>query len=78
MVIEFRDTCVITRDNGGKDEWDNPIDPEIIYSGKCLYEEGGKTAMYVRSGKFRICIRHSVAQKTRTGHSIYNILYPDK
>ncbi len=41
QFIEFRDTCVITRDNGGKDEWDNPVRPETIYSGPCLYEEGG-------------------------------------
>jgi len=41
QFIEFRDTCVISRDNGGRDEWDNPINPEIIYAGPCLYEEGG-------------------------------------
>lgn len=41
QFIEFRDYCVITRDNGGRDEWDNPLDPETIYSGECLYEEGG-------------------------------------
>lgn len=41
QFIEFRDSCVISRDNGGRDEWDNPIDPETIYSGECLYEEGG-------------------------------------
>lgn len=41
QFIDFRDTCVIKRDNGGRDEWDNPIDPEVIYSGECLYEEGG-------------------------------------
>lgn len=39
--IDFRDHCVITRDNGGRDEWDNPLDPETIYDGPCLYEEGG-------------------------------------
>lgn len=39
--IEFRDTCVISRDNGGRDEWDNPVNPETIYAGPCLYEEGG-------------------------------------
>lgn len=38
--IEFRDTCLITR-GGGKDEWDNPTDPDTVYSGECLYEEGG-------------------------------------
>lgn len=41
QFIDFRDRCVITRDNGGRDEWDNPIDPETIYTGECLYEEGG-------------------------------------
>lgn len=41
QFIEFRDSCVISRDNGGRDEWDNPINPETIYSGECLYEEGG-------------------------------------
>lgn len=39
--ITFRDHCVITRDNGGRDEWDNPVNPETIYDGPCLYEEGG-------------------------------------
>lgn len=38
--IEFRDSCTITR-GGGKDEWDNPVNPEVVYSGECLYEEGG-------------------------------------
>lgn len=41
QFIDFRDSCVITRDNGGRDEWDNPLAPETIYSGECLYEEGG-------------------------------------
>lgn len=40
-LIEFRDKCVITRDNGGKDEWDNRVNPEEVYDGPCLYEEGG-------------------------------------
>lgn len=39
--IDFRDHCTITRDNGGKDEWDNKLSPETIYDGSCLYEEGG-------------------------------------
>lgn len=39
--IDFRDTCVITRDNGNRDEWDNPVNPSLVYDGECLYEEGG-------------------------------------
>ena len=45
--IEFRDHCVITRDNGERDEWDNPVNPEVIYDGPCLYEEGGTSYMRI-------------------------------
>lgn len=38
--IDFRDSCVISR-GGEKDEWDNPVNQETVYAGKCLYEEGG-------------------------------------
>lgn len=51
QFIEFRDSCVITRDNGGRDEWDNPIDPETVYDGECLYEEGGSS--YTRAFTLR-------------------------
>ena len=44
--IGFRDTCVISRLTGEKDEWDNPV-RTTIYSGECLYEEGGSG--YARS-----------------------------
>lgn len=37
--IGFRDTCLIERTTG-KDEWDNAI-RDTVYSGECLYEEGG-------------------------------------
>lgn len=39
QLIEFRDSCIIRRKTG-KDEWDN-LSYEDIYSGPCLYEEGG-------------------------------------
>jgi len=38
--IDFRDTCVISRQTGEKDEWDNPV-RSVVYDGECLYEEGG-------------------------------------
>lgn len=41
QFIEFRDACTIYRDNGEKDEWDNKLDPELIYDGPCCYQEGG-------------------------------------
>lgn len=37
--IDFRDSCLIERTTG-KDEWDNAI-RATVYSGECLYEEGG-------------------------------------
>ena len=40
QFIGFRDTCVISRETGEKDEWDNPI-RTTVYNGECLYEEGG-------------------------------------
>jgi hypothetical protein len=46
QFIEFRDTCLIQRETGVKDEWDNAV-KETIYNGECLYEEGG--AGYSRS-----------------------------
>lgn len=39
-LIGFKDTCEITRLTGQMDEWDNPV-YDLVYSGKCLYEEGG-------------------------------------
>lgn len=38
--IDFRDTCVITR-GAEEDEWENSVDPPIVYEGPCLYQEGG-------------------------------------
>ena len=40
QFIDFRDTCVIARETGEKDEWDNPS-RTVLYEGECLYEEGG-------------------------------------
>lgn len=42
QLIKFRDTCVIERETDPKvkDEWDNPM-RDTLYSGPCLYEEGG-------------------------------------
>lgn len=46
QFIDFRDTCVIARDTGQKDKWDEP-ERETIYDGPCLYEERGTA--YARS-----------------------------
>jgi hypothetical protein len=49
-LIKFRDQCVISRARVGqdgkpvRDEWDNPLAPEVVYTGPCLYEEGGMSS----------------------------------
>lgn len=45
QYIEFTDTCVISRASGTKDEWDNDTRNEV-YSGPCLYQEGGGYAYW--------------------------------
>jgi len=39
QFIGFRDSCLIERSTG-RDEWDNEL-RDTVYSGECLYEEGG-------------------------------------
>lgn len=50
-LIAFEDKCVIKRNTDGYDEYDNPLQ-EIVYEGKCHFQEGGQTnaqRMYVRN-----------------------------
>lgn len=46
-LIKFVDSCLITRDNGSRevDEYDNPINIEKIYEGKCRYQQGVQAYM---------------------------------
>lgn len=43
-LIEFKHSCVISREVG-YDNFDSPIS-DVIYSGPCLYEEGGHNQSY--------------------------------
>lgn len=82
--IDFRDTCVITRDNGGRDEWDNPINPEVIYDGPCLYEEGGTSytriftmrnpTLFLPDVSVQILINDAVSVTTEFGREIKSIV----
>lgn len=82
--IDFRDTCVITRDNGGRDEWDNPINPEVIYDGPCLYEEGGTSytriftmrnpTLFLPDVSVQILINDAVSVTTEFGREINSIV----
>ena len=81
--IEFRDHCVITRDNGGKDEWDNKVSPETIYDGPCLYEEGGTSftrifttrnpTVYLPGVDVQIRINDAINVTTEFGREIKSI-----
>lgn len=38
-AIEFNDKCVIKRNSGEYDKYDNPLQ-EVVYEGVCCYQEG--------------------------------------
>ena len=83
QFIDFRDTCVITRDNGGRDEWDNPVNP-VVYDGPCLYEEGGTSytrifttrnpAVFLPGVDVQVSINDAVAVTTEFGREIKSIV----
>jgi hypothetical protein len=49
--IPFKYSCIITRASGKYDEWDNPVNPTVIYEGKCDYQKGQPTlgTLYVHN-----------------------------
>jgi len=82
--IDFRDTCVITRDNGNKDEWDNSISPTLIYDGECLYEEGGSgfsrsiitraPTLFIPGVDVQVQINDAVSVTTEFGREINSVV----
>lgn len=83
QFIEFRDSCIITRDNGGRDEWDDPVAPEVIYDGPCLYEEGGtgysrsiitrSPTIFIPGVEVQVRINDSVTVTTEFGRVITSV-----
>ena len=77
--IDFRDHCVIARETGEKDEWDNPV-RETIYDGPCLYEEGGTSytriftmrnpTLFIPGVDAQVHINDHVTIETEFGRSI--------
>ena len=84
QFIEFRDSCLITRDNGGRDEWDNPINPETVYAGECLYEEGGTgysrsiitraPTIFIPGVDVQVRINDAVTVETEFGREIKSVV----
>lgn len=48
MVIEYKDTCTISRLNGEVDQWGDPA-ATIIYEGVCDFQQGGQTSLSIIS-----------------------------
>ena len=82
--ITFRDHCVITRDNGGRDEWDNKLKPETVYDGPCNYQEGGTSftrifttrypTVYLPGVDARVMINDAITITTEFGREIKSIV----
>ena len=82
QFIDFRDSCVITR-GGTKDEWDNIINPETVYDGECLYEEGGTSytraftvrnpVVFIPGVDAQVRINDSVVITTEFGREIRSV-----
>lgn len=82
--IRYRDTCVIIRDTGNRDEWDNPINPITMYEGECLYEEGGTgysrsiitraPTVFIPGNHSDITINDAITVNTEAGREIKGVV----
>ena len=82
--IRYRDTCVITRDTGNRDEWDNPVNPITMYEGECLYEEGGTgysrsiitraPTVFIPGNHSDITINDAITVNTEAGREIKGVV----
>ena len=83
QLIEFRDTCKISRDTKAKDSFGNPL-KTVVYEGPCCYQEGGQTysyniitrspALYLPSNDALVEINDSVEVTTETGRKIKSLV----
>lgn len=82
--IRYRDECRITRDTGERDEWDEPVNPTLMYEGECLYEEGGTgysrsiitraPTLFIPGNHSDITINDAVTVNTEAGRKIKGIV----
>lgn len=81
-IIDFRDSCIISRPTGEKDEWDNPVN-STIYAGKCLYAEGETgysrsiitrtPTVYLPSNDVLVNINDAISITTEQGRTIESV-----
>lgn len=83
QLIEFRDTCKISRDTKAKDKFGNPL-KATVYEGPCCYQEGGQTysyniitrspSLYIPDNESLIEINDSVEIHTESGRKIDSLV----
>lgn len=83
QLIEFRDTCIISRKTGKKDAFGNYI-KDVIYNGPCSYQEGGQAisymiitrnpTLYLPANDAVVEINDSVEVTTETGRKIQSLV----
>lgn len=83
MLIDFLDTCVITRLTGEKDEWDEEVTSEI-YSGPCLYAESHiaspegliihASEVFIESNDVLIYPNDKIDVTTQTGRTFSSVI----
>lgn len=83
QLIEFKDTCKITRNTGAKDKYGNYV-KAVVYEGPCSYQEGGQIysykiitrnpTLYLPSNEAVVEINDSVEILTETGRVIQSLV----
>lgn len=83
QLIQFRDSCTISRNTGHKDEFGNYV-KSVVYDGPCSYQEGGQTlsyriitrnpTLYLPSNDVIVEINDSVEVNTEAGRTISSLV----
>lgn len=82
QLINFNDSCKISRDKGTKDNYGNHM-KEVVYNGPCNYQEGGQVsssiitrnpAIYLPSNESIVEINDTVEIRTVTGRTIKSLV----
>lgn len=83
QLIKFTDSCKISRNTSGKDDYGNFV-KSVVYEGPCSYQEGGQTVsyriitrnptLYLPSNDVIVEINDSVEVKTEAGRTINSLV----
>lgn len=83
QLVEFRDTCTISRNTGEKDAYGNYV-KSLVYEGPCSYQEGGQAdsyriitrnpTLFLPSNDVIVEINDSVEVNTEAGRKIASLV----